>query len=287
MIELSIIIPHHNTPALLQRCLASIPVSDSIQVIVVDDNSDPQKVDFDAFPGKDREGVEVYLTKEGKGAGYARNVGLQHAQGEWLLFADSDDFFVPGFYDVVARYFKSDLTMVMFKANSVDSETLAPSNRNENINRQIDACLAGKITPKEASIAVQSPWCRLIHRAFVEREEIRFDEIMACNDAMFTTKATCRAASVDVCAEPIYVVTYREGSLWNSRKTNPRNYLLRLRVQIRRNKYVRPYGFPQLPIMGLVVKSLEISLPTFLKALWIALSKGALLQGISYYIRKR
>ena len=43
----SIIIPHKNTPKFLQRCLDSIPQREDLEVIVVDDNSDPNIVDFD------------------------------------------------------------------------------------------------------------------------------------------------------------------------------------------------------------------------------------------------
>ena len=103
--KLNIIIPHHNTPALLQRCLDSIPDEDNISVIVVDDNSSPELVDFDNFPGRERTYTKVFFTKEGKGAGYARNIGLEHAEGEWVLFADSDDFFVSNFYEIVSNYF--------------------------------------------------------------------------------------------------------------------------------------------------------------------------------------
>ena len=49
MINYSIVIPHKNTPDLLQYCLDSIPVRDDVQVIVVDDNSDADKVDFEHF----------------------------------------------------------------------------------------------------------------------------------------------------------------------------------------------------------------------------------------------
>ena len=38
-ITYTFIIPHHNCPELLDRCLTSIPQRDDIQVIVVDDNS--------------------------------------------------------------------------------------------------------------------------------------------------------------------------------------------------------------------------------------------------------
>lgn len=46
----NIIIPHKNTPKLLQRCLDSIPQRDDLHIIIVDDNSDLEKMDFEHFP---------------------------------------------------------------------------------------------------------------------------------------------------------------------------------------------------------------------------------------------
>lgn len=93
MVNYSIIIPHKNIPDLLQRCLDSISPREDVQVIVVDDNSDLLIVDFEHFPGIDRDDVELIFPKDGKGAGYTRNVGLDHAVGKWLLFVDADDFY--------------------------------------------------------------------------------------------------------------------------------------------------------------------------------------------------
>jgi len=46
----SIIIPHKEIPDLLMRCLRSIPVSEDIQVIVVDDNSADADTYLDRYP---------------------------------------------------------------------------------------------------------------------------------------------------------------------------------------------------------------------------------------------
>ena len=100
----TIIIPHKNIPLLLQRCLDSIPLRQDIQVVIVDDNSSPAVVDFDNFPGSERKDTEIIHTSESKGAGYARNCGLAAAKGRWLLFADADDFFLPGFLDVLDTF---------------------------------------------------------------------------------------------------------------------------------------------------------------------------------------
>ena len=65
MINYSIIIPHKNIPNLLQRCLDSIPIRDDTQVIVVDDDSNSELVDFSNFPGVDQPNVEIVYLKEG------------------------------------------------------------------------------------------------------------------------------------------------------------------------------------------------------------------------------
>lgn len=286
MSVISIIIPHHNTPILLQRCLDSIPADKGIQVIVVDDNSDSAKVDFENFPGKERPEVEIYLTKEGRGAGYARNVGLKYAKGEWLLFADSDDFFIEGFYGVVSKYFETKADMVLFKADSVDSKTLERSNRSEKMNHRIDLFHEGKMSALDVALGTQVPWCRLINHSFVKKNQIQFDEVKVSNDTMFTTKASCLAGCIEVSSEMIYTVTHRKGSLWDSRK-NPSNYLTRLGVQIRRNKYVKQFGIAPSPLLGYVGRAWKISPMTFLKALWMVISNGVLLQGFSFYFKSK
>jgi len=45
------------------------------------ENIDTTKVDFEKFPGLNEPRTTVIFTKEGKGAGYARNVGLERARG--------------------------------------------------------------------------------------------------------------------------------------------------------------------------------------------------------------
>lgn len=75
-ILLTVLIPHKNNQVLLEKCLSSIPLRDDIQVIVVDDNSDPEIVDFNHFPRWSGINYECYFTKEGRGAGFARNEGL-------------------------------------------------------------------------------------------------------------------------------------------------------------------------------------------------------------------
>lgn len=102
-IKYSIIIPHKNSPDLLKRCLESIPDRTDIQVVVVDDNSSSAIIDWNLERANFKGNVELVLTKEGLGAGFARNKGLTYIKGKWVLFADADDYYQSHTFDVLDR----------------------------------------------------------------------------------------------------------------------------------------------------------------------------------------
>lgn len=90
--SVSIIIPVYRTEAYLKECIASVLQQDyeEMEVILVDDGSP------DDCPGlcdwyAERYGNIRVLHQENQGAGAARNAGINEAQGEFVLFLDSDD----------------------------------------------------------------------------------------------------------------------------------------------------------------------------------------------------
>ncbi len=119
----SIIIPHKNTPSLLTRCVTSIPQRDDLQIVIIDDNSNPNIVDFNNFPITNNDYTIVIFDKLGGGSGRARNIGMNKATGEKFIFADADDFFTYCFNEVLDEY-KDDMSdIVYFNASSCDSTT--------------------------------------------------------------------------------------------------------------------------------------------------------------------
>ena len=93
MPKISVIVPVYNVEKYLDRCVHSICKQsfEDIEIILVDDGSPdrcPQMCD-DWAKKDDR--IRV-IHKENGGASSARNVGLKEAKGDWISFADSDDW---------------------------------------------------------------------------------------------------------------------------------------------------------------------------------------------------
>jgi hypothetical protein len=84
----------------LERRLYSIPRRQDVQINIVSDNSDPVV----NFSGLRRPHTEAIFTKKEKGAGHARNIGLERAAGRLLLFAGADDFFNYCIHDILDTY---------------------------------------------------------------------------------------------------------------------------------------------------------------------------------------
>jgi len=87
----SVIIPLHNGEPYLAQALDSVAAQDydKLEIIVVDDGS----TDGGAAIAASRD--VVLIRQEQRGAGAARNTGIDRARGEILMFLDQDDLWLP------------------------------------------------------------------------------------------------------------------------------------------------------------------------------------------------
>lgn len=89
----SIIIPVYNTEQFLEECLNSIvnQTYKNLEIILINDGSTDSSLEIcKKYQQKDKR--IILISQENKGAGVARNKGLDIAKGEYITFVDSDDF---------------------------------------------------------------------------------------------------------------------------------------------------------------------------------------------------
>lgn len=237
-INYSIIIPHKDIPELLVRCLDSIPEREDIQVVVVDDCSRDFDVFLNKFPEHTRSRVDIYISKEGKGAGYARNIGLKFARGKWVLFADADDFFLPGWLTVTDRYLDTDADVIQFRIDDVLNKDDCGWH-----NKKLDKYRDGQMTARDVLLTNVTCWAKMLRLDFLRKNQLTFEEVRFGNDVLFGVKVAVHASAIMIVQKPIYDVTYREGSLTTIK--NADTLRCRFEAQKRADAYASKFGFKQ------------------------------------------
>ena len=239
----SFIIPHHNTPVLLHNLLYTIPQRDDIEVIVVDDNSDADKK-----PQMARGDVRIINipAQDSKGAGHARNLGLEAATGKWLLFADSDDFYEQHFLEELDKYAEGDNDIVFFSAHiQYDLKKKDVSIKRNYIERAFDRYNSSSNTLKDVrrlALTVNAPWNKMFRHDFIEQIQARFEEIPMANDAWFVKYSGSKAEKIEVIDKRLYYYVQYESGTTNIKRPLE-HYYLTINSSIRRNKILYNEGF--------------------------------------------
>lgn len=212
MYNYTVIIPHKNCPDLLQRALASVPLREDIQTIIVDDNSDPSKVDFGNFPGLNRPNTIVVFDKSGKGAGRARNVGLEQIKDntKWVTFLDADDFFADDAEAIFEKYINNTNDLIVFPADSVYSDTLKPANRHVERNKKL---VKAKKQRDWVRYKDYGPVAKFIAYDTIRNHNLRFEELFVGNDTMFSVYLGNASRNIEVSDDVLYIMSVRQGSL--------------------------------------------------------------------------
>lgn len=232
--KISIIIPHYNSFEQLKKLISSIGIREEMQIIVVDDNSTENADKIPKFAKQ--AGVEFYRNdSDTHSAGRCRNIGLEHATGEWLLFADADDYFLENYWEHISKYFDSEYDVIFFPPTSIDIRTGEKSNRHNTLEKLAVEYM--KNPSKENEVYLRylwaSPISKLIRRDIVEAGNILFDETRVANDVMFSAKVAYAAKRIISDPGIIYCITKNSGTLEMSQARDD----VRMRLRVNVNKY--------------------------------------------------
>lgn len=218
MINYTFIIPHKDIPDLLRRCVSSIPRRDDIEIIIVDDASDPQVVNESTMADViEQPCVRMIFTKKNYGNGYARNVGLKYATGKWIFFADADDFLMPGALEMIDKYKDSEAEVVCFHICAKDCYTLEPCTRGLEYNACMDKAVAGKTSMNKLLADAVTTWTKMVKHELYVRHDIHFQEdTRIWTDIYWAKLLALRAQNIEVSQDVLYCVTERCASMSNT-----------------------------------------------------------------------
>lgn len=209
--RLSIVVPAYRVEAYLEECLDSILSDDgdpAIEVIAINDGSpDRSGAILDEYARHDPR-LRVIHLPENIGLGAARNVGLDHATGDYVWFVDSDDWLPPGSVAAVRERLASirpDVLIIDHAEVFEDGRCVVrPS-----------APLLGSSTPPIRLLQrpqllrlAQSACTKIARRAFLEEAGLRFLPGWY-EDSSFSHPLLMAADSIDVLQRVCYCYRQR------------------------------------------------------------------------------
>lgn len=242
--KFSLIIPHYNSSGKIRRLLRSIDIgmSELLEIIIIDDGSEKYHIEkIDELINSEKI-LDINLIKNhsgNKGAGSARNIGLEVAKGEWVLFADADDYFEPNMSEKLESASKLPVDIVFFFPDTISEISGTVSDRNKvyldlaknfNENPTYDNELLLKFK-------YNVPWGKLIRKSLIIENNVKFDEVMVSNDIMFSAKLAMLAKKVMVIPVYLYVVTLSDETL--TTKKNVSNFFTRVDVKKREELFLK------------------------------------------------
>lgn len=175
--KVSVIIPVYNTGEKLRRCLDSIIAQEysDFECIVVDDGStDVSVAIIDEYAAKDVRFKAVH--KINGGVSSARNYGLEIANGDWIVFVDSDDYLLPDHISSMMAAVSDDVDLVMtgFRFLHPDKTTEHGYNKARRIGKEA----IKRFLLDSEFLRFQVPW----DRAYRNKKNLTFDEKLSLGE---------------------------------------------------------------------------------------------------------
>ena len=211
--KLSIIVPVYNAEKFLRPCLDSLldqNVKDCELILVNDGSRDSSGRILEEYRQRQPERIRV-LTVENGGQGRARNLALDLARGEYLGFADSDDWVKPDMYEkLIAKAEETGADVVL-----CDAEEYWPDGH------RVYMPLSQYERPIKVSTEV---WSKLVRRSSLG--DLRFAEGLWYEDLAYVALLLLRTEKIAAVHEPLYCYRCGHTSTMNNNNSRKNRDLL-------------------------------------------------------------
>ncbi len=212
-LKYSVIIPAYNAEDTIERCLQSLLVQKrkDVEIIVINDGSTDGTESICKALQTEHNNL-IYIYKENGGVSSARNSGLSVANGEFVIFVDSDDYVDNKCFDIIDKYIESKADFYQFGfsvvANDIAKET-----------QKFSECNVNNLSEKESFISdgvitrsINTPWAKIYKRKIIDEKNLRFcEELSVGEDLTFVFTFLLSANKFERLSDKIYFVDIGNG----------------------------------------------------------------------------
>ncbi len=229
--KISIVIPVYNTEKYLNECIDSVINQTigfhNIQLILVNDGStDGSKQIIDDYCKKYNNVEAYHLEKCHSIGGFARNEGIKHTKGQYLMFIDSDDYIDPKacelMYNAIAQN-KVDVVTANYKCMNEDGKIW------DKPIFDTEKCKSGEL--KEVNQEFFYLYCpsvclKIFNNDLIRKNNVKFLGKVPAEDAYFSCNALLKSKKVYYLSDVIYYYRRRNtGDVSTSWMRNKKYFL--------------------------------------------------------------
>lgn len=213
MMKISVVMPVYNVAEYLSKCLDSIicQTLQDIEIICVNDGSTDESLKI-LQEYKSRDKRIIIIDKQNENSGVARNAGLAIAQGEYVYFADSDDWIYDEnvFEKIYAKAKDDALDILIFGGYSCyqnegkTSKTKGGYSLKTIDKKYFDKVLSAEDIAKDVFKFPSTCWTKLYNRKFLINNDIKFQSIKIGQDQLPFFHSMITAKRIEVINECLY-----------------------------------------------------------------------------------
>ncbi len=258
----SIIIPVYNTEKYLNKCIDSVlnQTYSNIEIIIINDGSTDKSLEL-CNQYKDQR-IKLF-THENRGVSYTRNIGIDNATGEYIIFVDSDDYIENNAIELINEKIQnSDLDLIQFAFSTFEAEEM-PIAKNVFTEKVISDSINEKINYMIEREVINSIWNKCYNTNILNKNSIRFaEDIKIGEDLIFNLEYFSYISNFDILNVNLY--NYRL-NVANSltKKYNENKYVMLMKVNDILEKFANKYNDDKIIATAKYIKFKSICSCTF------------------------
>ena len=231
----SVIIPVYNAEGTLRRCLDSLvrqQFSDYELLIINDGSTDGSDAICREYANT--YSCVRYFAKENGGVSSTRNLGLEQAEGEYILFVDSDDYVSQDYFALLSHTLENNaVDLLMFGYRNFGG--VSTEWDTGEFYEDAETGIAKQISSVMQQYLFSSLLSKAFKRQIIERNNIRFSNDLAIGeDQAFIFTYAMHIRSIGSIENHLYNVDVSDG---NSLSRKARPYLTEQLMEVNRRMY--------------------------------------------------
>lgn len=215
----SVIIPAYQAENSIARCLDSLLVGfrNDAEILIVNDGSNDRTEEI-CLDYASRYPRIRYFLQEHRGVSAARNLALDHACGEYIMFVDSDDYVFGEYFPVIDARLSDDADFLMFGRAVFDGSAvhMQPFCRRRTETAADTLKFLSKVL---VSRELNALYTKVFRRSILQEQRVRFDERLHIGeDKVFIVQYMIHTRVAEFIPDPLYVMSLENSNSLSRKK---------------------------------------------------------------------